>query len=240
MFSVALAAVVALIAFSLLQKSDVPSPPEQAVRALVPLPVAAAPSQPAELDTVRLVRPNNAPMRVLFVGDSLTGAYFASVEENGFQSEVIRALTDSGGHVEAIGASRAGASLTTVASITDVPSGLHLAVVELGTNDVGARTSLINFRVQYAKLLERIRLTSPAAALVCLGVWQTSGSYDVIIEDECIRARGAYRGLRDLYTKTSLHAAAGSPTFQGPADGFHPNDAGHRAIADRVLKALTT
>lgn len=173
---------------------------------------------------------------MLVAGDSLAAGFFASQKDRGFTSLV----ADAVGPVEMTTAAQAHQTLTTVAAITDVPDDLDLAVVELGTNDVGLPTPVADFEQQYVGLLERIRASSPKAALVCLGTWTSDGAaYDEAIARTCAERGGVYVGLADAFSTPAYHGPEGRDSFAGPGDDFHPNDTGHRAIADGVLKALT-
>ncbi|WP_307387579.1 SGNH/GDSL hydrolase family protein [Microbacterium testaceum] len=172
---------------------------------------------------------------MLVTGDSLAAGFFASTEAQGFSSLVTGAL----GRVTPTTVSRAHQTLSTVAGVTEVPPDLDLAVIELGTNDVGIPTPLADFEAQYGDLLGRIRTSSPDAALVCLGTWTHDGAaYDEVIARSCAANAGRYVSLAGLFAVAELHGPAGRDTFVGTGDEFHPNDAGHRAIADAVLAVL--
>jgi acyl-CoA thioesterase-1 len=173
----------------------------------------------------------DAPMRVLFAGDSLSGGYFASVREAGYDSLVTAAI----GNTEPTSVVLNQGALITVGRIVQVPSDLGFAVIELGTNDVG-RTDLAEFTALYGDLADSIHAASPGVALVCLSVWRSDGAeYDRVIEAACEAAGGRYIPLGTLYARGALKGPAGVATFRGQSDDFHPNDAGHRAIADRIL-----
>ncbi|WP_242864553.1 SGNH/GDSL hydrolase family protein [Microbacterium testaceum] len=172
---------------------------------------------------------------MLITGDSLAAGFFASTAAQGFSALVTGAL----GPVTPTTVSRAHETLSTVAGVTEVPADLDLAVIELGTNDVGIPTPLADFEAQYADLVGRIRTSSPDAAVVCAGTWTVDGAaYDEIIAGVCTANAGRYVSLADLFATPEFHGPAGRDTFVGVGDDFHPNDAGHRAIADAVLAVL--
>ncbi|QDH92303.1 hydrolase [Gordonia phage Spooky] len=214
------------------------NPPASPPRAQVTLPTPM-PAERTESDDepIALVTPTGRPLRALFTGDSLMGGYFATTPERAFKSLVLAKL----GPVDTVEAARAGRTLSTVSSITDVPAGLDLAVVELGTNDVGEKTPIPTFTRQYAELLDRIRTSSPNAAVLCLGVWQDAVSatpYDRVIRTQCAMRRGQYIRLSGMFDKAANHGPAGRSTYNGTSDVFHPNDRGHKAIADTLLRNL--
>lgn len=194
-----------------------------------PSPTSSAPG------LLRIPRDAEGNARVLVTGDSLAAGFFASTEAQGFSPLVTGAL----GRVTPTTVSRAHQTLSTVAGVTEVPPDLDLAVIELGTNDVGIPTPLADFEAQYGDLLARIRASSPDAALVCLGTWTHDGAaYDEVIARSCAANAGRYVSLAGLFAVAELHGPAGRDTFVGTGDEFHPNDAGHRAIADAVLAVL--
>ncbi len=180
-------------------------------------------------------RDDDGTARVLITGDSLAAGFFATTEAQGFSALVADAL----GPVELTTVSRTHQTLTTVAGITDVPPDLDLVVIELGTNDVGIPTPLADFETDYADLVTRVRASSPDAALVCAGTWTGDGApYDEVVARVCAGGGGRYISLAELYADPALRGPEGRDTFVGPGDHFHPNDAGHRAIADAVLGVL--
>lgn len=198
-------------------------------------PTATSTPTPATPGLLRIPRDAAGNARVLITGDSLAAGFFASTEAQGFSSLVTGAL----GRVTPTTVSRAHETLSTVAGVTDVPADLDLAVIELGTNDVGIPTPLADFEAQYAELVGRIRTASPDAAIVCTGTWTVDGAeYDGIIAGVCTANAGRYVFLADLFATPDFHGPSGRDTFVGPGDDFHPNDAGHRAIADAVLAVL--
>lgn len=195
---------------------------------------AAASATPQPLSVQRTA---GQPLRVLTVGDSLTNGLFATEQSQGFAFQLVDRLGASGPAAEQT-AAISGGEAGKVAAITDVPDDLDVAVVELGTNDA-TRTELGTFSTQYATLLDRIRGSSPDAALLCLGVWGESPDYDQEIRAACEARGGRYVSLTELYKDTSLRGPAGVERFGGKSDDFHPNDAGHTAIADRVWAQLS-
>ena len=56
--------------------------------------------------------------------------------------------------------------------------------------------------------------------------------------DAAAEAGGHFADIAPLYANEAYHGPLGRPTWVGPGDWFHPNDAGHAAIAAVVLRAL--
>ena len=136
-----------------------------------------------------------------------------------------------------------------------VPAVDRLVVAEIGTNDwlgytpggAWRATEAGAFRAAYRSLLERV-CTATRPALVCLGIWGPSGGvsagggeldvYDAVIAGECRAFEGTFVPLCDIYDDRRTRGPAGDRSAHGVADDVHPNDSGHRVIADRVLAAL--
>lgn len=209
-----------------------PGPP-----AFAALPAPSETPAPTGPQPVPMTRPADGPLRALLVGDSLTNGLFASEQTNGFAFQLVARLEQSG-PVEREQAAVSGGGTGQVSVVTDVPGDLNLAVVELGTNDAG-RTDIDLFAEQYAALLDRIREGSPTAALICLGTWGDAPQYDAQVQTACEAHSGRYVALRGLYADANLRGPAGEERFGGESDDFHPNDAGHTAIADLVWGQLS-
>lgn len=172
---------------------------------------------------------------VLVAGDSLSVGMYASTESGSFVTRVLDHLAPA----TLTTASRPHETLAVVSNYTEIPAGVDVAIIELGTNDVGVPTPEDDFRDGYAALLTAVRDTSPDAKLVCVGTWTGWGwTQDETIRSSCIEAGGAYVHLRDLFNRNELRGPEGRETHLGTSDWFHPNDDGHMAIARRITEAL--
>ncbi|MFC9997682.1 SGNH/GDSL hydrolase family protein [Nocardia sp. NPDC127526] len=179
-------------------------------------------------------------LQVSFLGDSLDHGLSATAQELGFRP-LVTAAWGRGGPVEEHKANRIGGTVGEALLGPEFPAGQHLYIVELGTNDTPL-VDLRTFRDRYRELLDRIVAASPGTALLCLGLWrpiETARSFDTVIADLCGAKGGAFRPLFELAADPRLRGPAGLPTFSGTSDDFHPNDLGHRSIADLVLDSVT-
>ncbi|HSP52653.1 MAG TPA: SGNH/GDSL hydrolase family protein [Cryobacterium sp.] len=199
---------------------------------------------PAADSTVQVTRPADRPLRVLFVGDSISYGLNAERQDLGFRPLMVDALS-ADGPVQEFHKNRAGATTRTVSRLLNVPKDLDLAVVELGTNDVVDQTAPDDFERSYRSLLQRVHTESPGAPLLCVGTWGSAGgadgsdTYNAIIEAECARRGGAFVSLYGLYPDEANRGPAGRAVVGGTSDRFHPNDTGYREIAELLLGRIT-
>jgi acyl-CoA thioesterase-1 len=166
---------------------------------------------------------------VLVVGDSITGGYYASVPDRAFT-----ALLDDG-NVDTVAVPGARAFRVAAAVEEQVVDAYDVVVLEVGANDVG-KSTMAEWRSGYRRLLDAVAASSPGADVVCLGPWNAprpSRRYEAVVRELC--ADATYLPLSDLYATPGLRGPAGVETSLGASDGFHPNDAGHRAMADLLL-----
>jgi acyl-CoA thioesterase I len=175
--------------------------------------------------------------RVAFMGDSLTHGLYASSPTRGWRPLVEKGLRQRHGPVDAVTDAKSGITVSGLATLHPVPSGVDLAIVELGTNDV-RHTPASVFTRQYLAFVQRVRAGSPHASILCLGSWQPavkSAAWDRAIAAACARVSGTYLALSGLYAHTDYRGPAGRTAVGGIADDFHPNDRGYAAIAALVL-----
>jgi lysophospholipase L1-like esterase len=183
------------------------------------------------------------PLRVLFVGDSLTLGKYAVRRGDAYPALVTNALRTSGGVTESVRA-RTGVTASYWAS-RPLPAA-DLVVIELGTNDFSAHlTPPDTFERDYARLVANVRAGSPHAQLLCLSLWRSSHyryqgeslvTYNKIVADEC--QGGAFVGISALYDGKGARQPADVATFLGRSDSFHPTNIGHRGIANAIEQTL--
>jgi acyl-CoA thioesterase I len=208
---------------------------------------AAAPSAtpsattPAAPTAVAVVRPSDRPLRVLFIGDSLMWGSFASDESLTYRELVASALR-ADGPVDVVTVGGPGESAAEAARhLADEEPPVDLVLVELGANDSVA-VEPGEFGADYAALLDGVRALAPEAGLLCAGVWngpEIAAGFDRELRPACAEHGGLVVPLSELYVDETLRGPEGSAVPGGGVrDQFHPNDAGHAAIADALLAAL--
>lgn len=195
----------------------------------------------AEALLIRLTFPKERPLRALFAGDTITGGHFASTKSKGF-SKLIGAELAKHGEVNEVRGPDKGGKVDTLGGLEYIPSDLDLAILQLGTIEVGEREDVAKFSEEYRTILRNLKARSPRAGIVCLSAWQSSeinaGAYDRVIREQCQVVGGQFVDLRSIFSDLRNRGPQGVKTWAGLSDRFHPNDDGHRAIADKVLARL--
>ncbi|WIE65967.1 SGNH/GDSL hydrolase family protein [Curtobacterium sp. MCLR17_036] len=193
--------------------------------------------------TVTVTRDGETPLNVLFAGDSLTGGLYSSTQADAFKWRMLDSM-EASGPVKEYNSALSGGTTLQVSDKYPVPSGLDLAVIELGTNDQGNQVPMDEFDDAYSALLQKVTDGSPDVQIVCAGVWEANGgepgesAYDTSIRRLCAKAGGLFVSLRPIYTENDVIGPVGEPTWQGETDDFHPNDKGHKLIADALLQRI--
>lgn len=195
----------------------------------------------AEALLIRMDFPTDRPLSVLFAGDTLTGGYFASAQDKGF-SQLIRASLAQHGEVEEVRGPNSGGKVDTLGGIRSPSGDLDLAVLQLGTIEAGQTMDPTEFSKLYETMLRNLKARSPDLHIVCTSVWQSSGAnagaYDRIVQEQCESFDGRFVSLGTIFSDSRYRGPAGNPTWAGASDKFHPNDAGHKAIADTILARI--
>lgn len=211
-----------------------PPPVSEAVQKAYAQGSTLAPS-PTPVDPLAKGRADGV-LSTYFIGDSLTDGWNATEQPKSFRPLVTAGL-EAGGKVDATADFKAGATLSQVAALTNIPPAPDLVVLELGTNDVN-KTDLGAFRANLEALLTRLTAAKPV--LVCLGTWQfgTTQGFDTQIQQACEAKGGRFVKIGDVREDPATVAPKGTPAYPLAADGNHPNDAGHAELSRRVLAAL--
>lgn len=177
--------------------------------------------------------------RLVVVGDSLAFGRFADTHDQAFPQRVAAA-----GHSRLEVLAAPGVTTAQLAA-QDIPGGADVVVVEAGTNDFLYQTPRRRFADDYRALLANVKAASPDAKLICLTTWTPkdlppakipASFYDATIRREC--DGGDVVNLSPLTARAELRGPEGRPTAFGPGDAFHPNSAGHAAIARLIESRL--
>jgi lysophospholipase L1-like esterase len=183
--------------------------------------------------------PQASPRPILFVGDSLTVGFYASSPGKTYPA-LVSARLGRPGVLVATG----GVTASHYAARTAYPKAA-IVVVELGTNDFEHQTPVGAFDRAYEDVIAHVRAANPTARLVCVAVWNgsysnpawtPSATYDAKIRGDC--TGGKVANVTGAFDTLADRGPQGTQSAFGQRDQFHPNDAGHQAIATSVLGAL--
>lgn len=103
-------------------------------------------------------------------------------------------------------------------------------VINLGTNDAGHSVSGADFQAGYTTLLKRVRAKYPAANILAL---QTFRKRYINETRQAVAAIGDSK-IRFIATDGWINEATDT------VDNVHPNDTGHRKIADRLAPIISS
>ena len=173
----------------------------------------------------------------MFIGDSLTRGLFASTEAASFRALVNEAVPSTDVVLVSSNGRSDGVDIAGVAATAG-----DIYVIGLGTNDAsGAPTGVIASPEAVAGNLRAIvraaRTANPACRIVFLTVWQfprRRAAYDAKIAAVSAAVGLHVVDLGPVKDDPACAGPAGVTTAWGPSDSWHPNDAGHAAIALRV------
>jgi lysophospholipase L1-like esterase len=104
-------------------------------------------------------------------------------------------------------------------------------VVNLGTNDVGHGVHTPEFQATYVTLLERVRQKYPNAIIFAMGTFRKRF---VAQTQNAVTIRNNAGDLNVYFVNTDGWITEATDTV----DNVHPNDQGHRKIADRLAPIL--
>lgn len=103
-------------------------------------------------------------------------------------------------------------------------------VINLGTNDVGHGVSSAQFQAAYSSLLRKVRAAYPQAWIFAL---ETFRGRFVPQTEAAVKAAVAGGDARVSFVDTTGWLGPGDLT-----DSVHPNDRGHRVVADRLAPVI--
>jgi lysophospholipase L1-like esterase len=190
------------------------------------------------------------PQRILFLGDSIAWGTGASTPERSFTSLLLSRLNARGnGRFEGLSLAVRGSSLIDRSwrpAASTHPHGLARAieldpdvvVIAHGSNDNAFGHSLGEFLWAYRDSVRALRRSLPGARIVCSTIvprWESLAADD----DWLVRANV---GIQEIAALEHARVAQSHARLRGRRelfpDGIHPDDEGHRLLAESVLEAL--
>lgn len=186
------------------------------------------------------------PVTAAFIGDSYTQGVGASVPANQWVEIVARAneyaaenLGRGGtGYLTTSDLSGCGLEVCPnyLSMVEEIPAGTDVVIIAGGRNDAGAYLrNAAGVDTAVTATYEAARVAFPEADIVAVGpsdIGEATGP--VLAIDRAVRAAAEAVGARYI---SMLEPPVLSPELLS-ADGQHPNDAGHAAIAARYLAGI--
>jgi lysophospholipase L1-like esterase len=194
-----------------------------------------------------------APVSVVWLGDSLACGVGAATPDGSLPRKAAALWCEADGHsVDLIGLAQPGACVADVL-VSQVPVAIRrlragtVAVVTVGSNDVGSLRGPRRFRRDYAAVLDS--LVATGATVIAVGLPHLGSA---VVMHRPLRSiaslAGRYsdravRRLAEAHGAHYVHIAVRAPRGTDPvtylaADRWHPNDATYHLWADRVVTRL--
>ncbi|MCO8127472.1 GDSL-type esterase/lipase family protein [Acidimicrobiia bacterium EGI L10123] len=208
----------------------------------------------------REVRPGDAPLHVVWLGDSTSTGVGAAAFTDSMAWRVAEGLTDGPVVLTVLGRSGDQVHEVLDEQLPELPGVLlpgadHVVLVSIGANDVTALTRRPTFEARYLQMVDRIDGVLDDASvdgrLVLVGIpdigtaprllsplRQVAGLRGAQLDDEIAgvaRRRGVHHV--ELADRTS-RTFSSDPDRYFSADGYHPSSDGHEVWADAVLASL--
>lgn len=190
------------------------------------------------------------PQRILFVGDSIAWGTGASAPVQRFTSRLVSRLNAGGGRFRELNLAIRGSTLVDQAwphpGESTHPHGLarvidlapDVVVLEHGSNDNAFGHSLGEFLWAYRDSVRTLERGLPDTRIVCMTI---PPRWDSLASDDDWRNR-ANVGIQEIAALEHTLLAQSHAKLRNRRelfpDGIHPNDEGHRLLAESVAEAL--
>lgn len=208
----------------------------------------------------RTVRPGEAPLHVVWLGDSTSTGVGADRFEDSMAWRVAEGITEGPVVVTVLGRSGDQVHEVLDEQLPELPGALlpgseHVVLVSIGANDVTALTRRPTFEDRYRQMVDEVEAALDGSGVdgrtVLVGIpdigtaprllpplRQVAGFRGAQLDDE-IAGVARQRGLHhvDLAGRTSATFSS-DPDRYFAADEYHPSSDGHAVWADAVLASL--
>ena len=187
-------------------------------------------------------------LKYVALGDSLAAGDYTTKENLAYQYVITRYLKDDLGFKATLdGYWEAGATIASIATPnydSIVAMKPDLITIELGTNEQDttntyyARSS--TYKTNLTGLVSKLQNDLPQAKIILLTTWktETSTTYDKVIKAVGAKASVPVVDISSVWENAKNVSQQGDTSWTGSGDGYHPNDAGNKAIAKLVEKRL--
>ena len=180
--------------------------------------------------------------KILFLGDSITVGVGASEEATRFSTLVARELNAGSGDLAEVNLGVSGTTLCQSGYPDVLPRALDakpdIFVIAHGVNDNACGNSSGQFLWAYRETVRTVRRRLPETLIVCMTICPSWNHYNS--NEEWLRL--ANTGIQEIAAQertllAQTHRALHNRRELFP-DSMHPNDDGHRTIAESVVKAI--
>jgi len=190
------------------------------------------------------------PQRILFVGDSIAWGTGASAPVQRFTSRLVSRLNAGGGRFEELNLAIRGSTLVDQAwphpGESTHPHGLarvidlapDVVVLEHGSNDNAFGHSLGEFLWAYRDSVRTLERSLPGTRIVCMTIpprWDSLAADDDWLNRANVGIQEIAALERTLLAQSYAKLRNRRELFP---DGIHPNDEGHRLLAESAAEAL--
>jgi acyl-CoA thioesterase I len=180
------------------------------------------------------------PKTILFFGDSLSAGYgLDDPATEAFPGLIQKKITDAGLPYRVINSGLSGE--TTAGGLRRIDWVLRMPVdifiLELGGNDGlrGLSPSVAKQNLQ--GIIDKVRAKNPSAQIVIAGMTMPVSMGDAYVRDFAAVFPALAKTNNATLIPFLLEGVGGVPEMNLP-DGFHPNVAGHKIVADVVWRTL--
>jgi acyl-CoA thioesterase-1 len=186
-----------------------------------------------------LFQATTAPVTILFYGDSLTAGHGLDSPDKAFPTLVEKKLTAQGKQVKVINAGLSGETSAGGLSRLDwvLRQPVDIFILELGANDGLRGLPVDQTRKNLQAIIDKVKMKNPNVKLVIAGMMvppNLGAEYTTSFQK--VFPELAKKNNASLIPFL-LQGVAGDEKLNN-ADGIHPNPAGHKIVAENVLKVV--
>ncbi|PFN80580.1 GDSL family lipase [Bacillus sp. AFS076308] len=183
------------------------------------------------------------------MGDSLTAGYTATKESNRYTAVLAQLIEEKlGYHFTQKGLYKAGSTLWQFGLPNyDIINKQNpdLITIEYGTNDLqNDNRHETPYQFKYNLLLLLNKIQKDDRKIILVTTWNRGGrsaTYDQVIKEVGLQRNIPVADISSVWqNRTDTHGPAGLETPYGDSDDFHPNDKGHKEIAEIIFKQVKT
>ena len=189
--------------------------------------------------------------KIVFIGDSISYGVGASSKDNRFTTVAVRLLNESGNGVAysekntAVSGSTFCQSNWPADKVSAYPDRLRyiiavkpdIVVLQHGVNDQTAHSSIGDFGWSYRQFVREAKAALPDTTFVCLTITPTNRRGEMVQFHDITNTI-----IQEVAAKEGILVAQINQALDGRLDlfpdGLHPNDGGHRIMAETLVKTL--